>query len=519
MKMFKLYSFLIAAVISLSAHAADIAISALPAGTALGGTEVAPFVQGGVTKQVTATQIKTFANTAIPLSSLATQSANTLLGNATSGAAVPSALAIGSCSTSASALLWTTSSGLSCNTAIKAAEFPIGGTVTGGTVGLIPYVATGPVLAQSALFNVDPTIPRFTLGTAAINNTWQFLVDGPNSGQSALTNNSYGAEGVYLVRRFGGTKAAPTALLNNAFMANFASRGYDGVAVDGQGNPSAYNPSAVDITYYTAGDWSGTSHPGMIRFATTPVNGLAATDRLWLTKDGQLLVGAISAGGNLFVNTGINTTCALCVSGEAAISDTDLPMTKWYRGGVLKGYDAIGNGASISSVAAAGDRIIRAEQQLILRTGGDTGGLLIDASGNATFSNTLTTTGALTVNGGGSVNATDLPYLTWKRATVIKSYFGIGNGSSLISSAAAGDAVWRGEQDIWIYAGSGSQGIHIAAAGAITTTGSITTSAPNGGTAGAWKHGINVTATCTHDTTKYIQLDVGGTLYKMATCS
>ncbi len=45
---------------------------------------------------------------------------------------------------------------------------------------------------------------------------------------------------------------------------------------------------------------------------------------------------------------------------------------------------------------------------------------------------------------------------------------------------------------------------------------SITTSAPNGGTAGAWKFGIRVAATVVLDTTQYIQLDVGGTLYKVA---
>jgi hypothetical protein len=51
-----------------------------------------------------------------------TEAANTILGNATSGIAAPTALALGSCSTSASALLYTTNSGFSCNTAINAAQ-------------------------------------------------------------------------------------------------------------------------------------------------------------------------------------------------------------------------------------------------------------------------------------------------------------------------------------------------------------------------------------------------------------
>lgn len=51
-----------------------------------------------------------------------------------------------------------------------------------------------------------------------------------------------------------------------------------------------------------------------------------------------------------------------------------------------------------------------------------------------------------------------------------------------------------------------------------TFGGSITTSAPNGGTAAAWKLGTVVTGiTATMVTTNYIQLDVAGTLYKLAT--
>ena len=44
---------------------------------------------------------------------------------------------------------------------------------------------------------------------------------------------------------------------------------------------------------------------------------------------------------------------------------------------------------------------------------------------------------------------------------------------------------------------------------------SLTTGAPNGGTAGAWKLGIKVDATAALDTAKYLQVDIGGTLYKV----
>jgi hypothetical protein len=55
---------------------ADAKISELSAGTALAGTEVTPFVQGGATVKITGTQVKTFALTT-PLA---------VVGNATAGA-------------------------------------------------------------------------------------------------------------------------------------------------------------------------------------------------------------------------------------------------------------------------------------------------------------------------------------------------------------------------------------------------------------------------------------------------
>jgi hypothetical protein len=49
-----------------------------------------------------------------------------------------------------------------------------------------------------------------------------------------------------------------------------------------------------------------------------------------------------------------------------------------------------------------------------------------------------------------------------------------------------------------------------------TFAGNIKTAAPSGGTAGAWKLGVRVAATTTLDTTQYLQVDIGGTLYKVA---
>lgn len=45
---------------------------------------------------------------------------------------------------------------------------------------------------------------------------------------------------------------------------------------------------------------------------------------------------------------------------------------------------------------------------------------------------------------------------------------------------------------------------------------SLKTAAPTGGTSGTWKLGVRVAATTALDTTQYVEVDIGGTLYKLA---
>jgi hypothetical protein len=59
----------------------------------------------------------------------------------------------------------------------------------------------------------------------------------------------------------------------------------------------------------------------------------------------------------------------------------------------------------------------------------------------------------------------------------------------------------------------------VSTTGNLVASGSLKGGTPSGGTAAAWKPGVLVTSTtCTAETTKYVQLDVGGTAIKVATC-
>ncbi len=115
---------------------------------------------------------------AIPLTAMATQATNTVVGNATSGSAVPTALAVGTCSTSASALNWTTNTGFGCNTAVNAAQlggatFSAPGAIGGGT----PSTGAFTTITASSTINATGII---TSGTNAAKGS--AIANGPNSG-------------------------------------------------------------------------------------------------------------------------------------------------------------------------------------------------------------------------------------------------------------------------------------------------------------------------------------------------
>lgn len=113
----------------------------------------------------------TIANNAVTLAKLATQGANTVLGNATAGSAVPTALSMTSCSTASSAVIWTTNTGFGCNTSITANAIAVGA-ITGLGTGVATALAVNVGAAGAFVTNGGAlgspssvgTMPAFTLG-------------------------------------------------------------------------------------------------------------------------------------------------------------------------------------------------------------------------------------------------------------------------------------------------------------------------------------------------------------------
>lgn len=111
------------------------------------------------------------ANNAVTLAKLSQIATNTSLVNATAGNAVPTAVAVPSCSTTGSAISWATNTGWGCNTTIAAATVPVSGILSAGT-GVLTALGVNVGTAGSFVVNGGAlgspssagTIPAFTLG-------------------------------------------------------------------------------------------------------------------------------------------------------------------------------------------------------------------------------------------------------------------------------------------------------------------------------------------------------------------
>jgi hypothetical protein len=127
----------------------------------------------------------------IPLSGLSSIAANTVLANVNGSAAAPAAFTMPSCSTSVSALNWTTSTGFTCNTGLITAS-----TVSSTYAPLASPTFTGTVIT-----------PNLTVTTAF----------NPQNGIAAVATNSNAAGGVvgeYLTNSTSGTSVTSGTPVN-----------------------------------------------------------------------------------------------------------------------------------------------------------------------------------------------------------------------------------------------------------------------------------------------------------------
>ena len=152
------------------------------------------------------------------LSQMPTLGANSTYVNATAGSAVPTSQALPSCSTAASALLYTTNTGFSCNTSITAAAAPVAGltgTGTGvlaalavntGATGGFPPVSGTPTSGQTAQWGASGVLAGVT--QCPPNTTVYYNLAGTSGTYTTPTCASTGALATQLEVEFAGAGGA-----------------------------------------------------------------------------------------------------------------------------------------------------------------------------------------------------------------------------------------------------------------------------------------------------------------------
>ena len=169
-----------------------------PSASTLGGVQAASAGANQFQTGISTLGVPTFAQVSFAnlsgsatLAQLPSLAANTLLANATASTAVPAAVLLPSCSTAASALNYTTSSGFGCNTSINAATL-------NGTI----FAAPGPIGSTTASSGAFTTLAATsTSSLAQINENSKLLISptaptissGFGTGASITANNGTSA--------------------------------------------------------------------------------------------------------------------------------------------------------------------------------------------------------------------------------------------------------------------------------------------------------------------------------------
>lgn len=243
---------------------------------------------------------------------LANAGANTILGNGTGSSAAPTYLTAPSCSTSASALQWTSGTGFACNTAIAAPA----GSLTGSS---LAAGVTGSSLTSVGALSSGSLTTGFTTIAAAQGGTGQTSI------ANAYTSFYESVATTLGDIIYGGASGAPTRLAGNTTStAQFlTSTGSGGLATA----PSWTQPSCSSLSNGASGCSTATGTSG----ATIPLlNATATISGAWsFTNNDLLLIG--TSTGKTTLNSGLtgagNNTLTLPTTASDTLAATGTAQT------------------------------------------------------------------------------------------------------------------------------------------------------------------------------------------------
>jgi hypothetical protein len=273
--------------------------------------------------------------TAVPESALSALSANQVLGSLT--AVAPSGLTMPSCSTTASALLWTSGTGFSCNASINAAQL-------GGAT----FAAPGAIGSGTASTGAFTTLSASSAVSGAGFST--YLASPPAIGGTAAAAGSFttlGASGAITdTQSIGATSTNGLVLTDTTAATVGAQKWSPRIHFTGQGWETSTSASqAVDMIEELQ-PVQGAANPSGNLVWSDSVNGGAYGALMTLTTGGNVGIGTTSPTGMLSYYTSVINTGWL--GGPNGAGSTNKLVTQVTSGGTgLEVYDQ--NGSSNSA--------------------------------------------------------------------------------------------------------------------------------------------------------------------------
>lgn len=415
-----------------------------------------------------------------------------------------------------------------------------GGTVNTGAINQIAFYAAAGTAVSGATGSA-PVIVGVASTSAATGTLGTYGTTQANTNLFARIANASGSTPAELLLSHArGTIASPTATQSGDVLGRVC---FGGIGTTWSEFQCLMRGEATEA-------WSGTVAGNKIVFATTANTTLVRTDALQIDQNGAVSalinVTATSTTTGSLISAGGLGVAGTAYFGGSVITAASVGMTAGGSGtsgifnsaGVLDVRSQAGLNLSpsttsngILSVAGTATDIVVSDNTSFRTWQGSSGvigrGAFIQRAANAAVYHALSvnTTASTGIEGYGATGSYGSLAAMNSGSGFQMRFFGYG-GTTWVNNIAVQllttqvqSETARGSQILFRTTPNNSVTIATVLTldqdATATFASSVKTGAPSGGTAGAWKTGILVTAAVTPDITRYIQLDVGGTLYKL----